>query len=170
MGRVDYRQIHEIYHYGTKRHSGRYPYGSGNRPHQHDGRAGGTSTGKSKEEKRAKRKEVTGKALDFTRKAVWTGIAVALKVLASTAITSATLAGIGLAGMKFLESPECQQLIQKVGIIGGNFLFKNVIEPNAKLGAQNIDNLYLQGMNYLDQADVGMNSVTWDNAKIRRYK
>ena len=41
MGRVDYRQIHELYHYGTKRHSGRYPWGSGERPHQHDGKSGG---------------------------------------------------------------------------------------------------------------------------------
>lgn len=32
--------MREIYHYGTKRHSGRYPWGSGDRPHQHDsGRA-----------------------------------------------------------------------------------------------------------------------------------
>lgn len=28
--------MNEIYHYGTKRHSGRYPWGSGDRPHQHD--------------------------------------------------------------------------------------------------------------------------------------
>lgn len=34
MGQVDYREIYEIYHYGTKHHSGRYPYGSGDRPYQ----------------------------------------------------------------------------------------------------------------------------------------
>lgn len=27
----------ELYHYGTKRHSGRYPYGSGDNPFQHEG-------------------------------------------------------------------------------------------------------------------------------------
>ena len=27
----------ELYHYGTKRHSGRYPYGSGENPYQHEG-------------------------------------------------------------------------------------------------------------------------------------
>ena len=26
----------ELYHYGTKRHSGRYPFGSGERPYQGD--------------------------------------------------------------------------------------------------------------------------------------
>lgn len=33
MGRVDYR---EFYHYGVKRRSGRYPWGSGDRPYQRD--------------------------------------------------------------------------------------------------------------------------------------
>ena len=27
----------DLYHYGTKRHSGRYPYGSGDDPYQHGG-------------------------------------------------------------------------------------------------------------------------------------
>ena len=27
----------ELMHYGTKYHSGRYPYGSGENPYQHDG-------------------------------------------------------------------------------------------------------------------------------------
>lgn len=34
MGRIDYR---EIYHYGIKKRSGRYPYGSGDRPYQSSG-------------------------------------------------------------------------------------------------------------------------------------
>ena len=29
-------QNDELMHYGTPRHSGRYPWGSGDRPHQHD--------------------------------------------------------------------------------------------------------------------------------------
>ena len=29
--------MNELYHYGTKYHSGRYPYGSGENPYQHDG-------------------------------------------------------------------------------------------------------------------------------------
>ena len=29
----------KLYHYGTKRHSGRYPWGSGENPYQHDGPA-----------------------------------------------------------------------------------------------------------------------------------
>lgn len=33
--------MNELYHYGIKRRSGRYPYGSGDRPHQHDGRISG---------------------------------------------------------------------------------------------------------------------------------
>lgn len=31
----------ELYHYGIKRRSGRYPWGSGDRPHQHDGKISG---------------------------------------------------------------------------------------------------------------------------------
>lgn len=84
--RVDYRKVNEIYHFGTKRHSGRYPYGSGDRPYQ--------DREKLKAEKREK--ENLKKAGEFIRRAVWTGIAASLKVLASTAITSATLAGKGM--------------------------------------------------------------------------
>ena len=29
--------INELYHYGTPRHSGRYPWGSGDDPYQHSG-------------------------------------------------------------------------------------------------------------------------------------
>ena len=36
-------QNDELWHYGTPRHSGRYPYGSGKRPHQHDGGSKGPS-------------------------------------------------------------------------------------------------------------------------------
>ena len=32
-----YDENEELYHYGTKRHSGRYPYGSGGNPNQHSG-------------------------------------------------------------------------------------------------------------------------------------
>ena len=32
----DFREVQEIYHYGIKRRSGRYPWGSGNRPYQGD--------------------------------------------------------------------------------------------------------------------------------------
>lgn len=36
-------QNDELWHYGTPRHSGRFPYGSGKRPHQHDGGSKGPS-------------------------------------------------------------------------------------------------------------------------------
>ena len=32
-----YDENEELYHYGTKQHSGRYPYGSGGNPNQHSG-------------------------------------------------------------------------------------------------------------------------------------
>lgn len=36
-------QNDELWHYGTPRHSGRFPYGSGKRPHQHDSGSKGPS-------------------------------------------------------------------------------------------------------------------------------
>ena len=33
----DYNEIDELWHYGTKRHSGRYPWGSGENPYQRTG-------------------------------------------------------------------------------------------------------------------------------------
>ena len=37
MSLVEKPPLDELYHYGTKRHSGRYPWGSGDEPYQHSG-------------------------------------------------------------------------------------------------------------------------------------
>lgn len=48
----------ELYHYGTPRHSGRYPYGSGERPYQSEERS---KIQKGISEKKKLAKEVVGK-------------------------------------------------------------------------------------------------------------
>lgn len=79
--------------------------------------------------------------------------------MASTAITSATLAGIGVAGFEFLNSPEAQRIIRKAGVVAGKLLYRNFVQPNAQIAADEIDVAYAQGMTYLNQADVGMGDM-----------
>lgn len=49
---------YELLHYGTKRHSGRYPYGSGENPYQHDGKNGLRKYIKDMKEKGMSEKEI----------------------------------------------------------------------------------------------------------------
>lgn len=64
----------ELYHYGTPRHSGRYPWGSGNRPYQGDnlgknfGRTFERAGDKKKIAARVKRREVADRAFSRTEK------------------------------------------------------------------------------------------------------
>lgn len=69
------------------------------------------------------------------------------------------MAGIGVAGFQFLNSPEAQRIIQKAGVVAGKFLYKNFVQPNAQIAANEIDVAYAEGMNYLNAADVGMGDM-----------
>lgn len=72
----------DIAHYGTKRHSGRYPWGSGENPYQHDGTALGiharlkrriTGTYDENKSTMSKYKELQGKGLSETEIAIAMG-------------------------------------------------------------------------------------------------
>lgn len=141
------------------RGSGRYPYGSGDRPFQ-DKEA-------VKAAKKEKRKENLKKAGEFVRKAVWTGISVSLKVLVSTAITSATLTGIGIAGFQFLQSPQAKAIINKVGILAGHFLYNEFVAPAAQTAVSDLDRAAISGMNYLNQIDPGIVSISVDSELLK---
>lgn len=111
--------------------SGRYPLGSGERPYQ------------NKEEARRIRKEkfktAVKKVASGAGKAAWTGVAVALKVVASTAITSSTIAALGVAGFEFIQSPTGQQLMNKVAVAAGNIFYSNFVAPMANEAVRNFD-------------------------------
>lgn len=161
-----YRNSYIITHSGVGhddsppgRGSGRYPYGSGERPFQDKEAA--------KAERREKRKENLKKAGEFVRKAAWTGIGVSLKVLASTAITSATLTGIGMAGFQFLQSPQAQALINKVGILAGHFLYNNFVAPAAQSAISDLDVAAINGMNYLNKIDPGFVKIEVDSELLK---
>lgn len=157
-----YANPRSFMHYGIKKRSGRYPYGSGERPYQDQEPARAEIEAK-KAEKRAKRKETMKKIAQGAYKAAWTGVAVALKVVASTAITSATLAGIGAAGFQFIQSPQAQAIISKLGIAAGNILYRDFVAPAANEAALNIDNLIGQGLNAIGTVDPGtpdLSSIT----------
>lgn len=147
-----------IIHYGVSaedgppgRGSGRYPLGSGDRPYQ------------NKEELRAIRREkfkaTAKKVAAGAGKAAWTGVTVALKVVASSAITSATIAGLATAGFQFLQSPAAQQIMNRIGVAAGNFLYANFVAPAANQAARNIDSAIGVAMNAVGAIDPGSPSA-----------
>lgn len=127
--------------------SGRYPLGSGARPYQ------------GKEEAKRLRKEkfkgTMKKVGDMAWRAAWTGVTVSLKVVASSAITSATIAGLATAGFQFLQSPAAQQMMNRIGVAAGNFLYANFVAPAANQAALNIDSAIGQAMNAVGAIDPG---------------
>lgn len=131
----------ELYHYGIKQRSGRYPWGSGKRPYQSE-----EEKAEKKKQNSAKRKETLKKVGAAAYKAAWTGIAVALKVVASSAITSMTLAGVAAAGFQFIQSPACQSLMSQIGISAGRILYRNFVEPAATQTAKDLDGLLGQAL------------------------
>lgn len=129
------------------RGSGRYPLGSGDRPYQNHE--------EMKAAKREKRKEVIKKIGYGAYKAAWTGLSVALKVVASSAITSMTVAGIAAAGFQFIQSPAAQQIMSRIGVAAGNYLYANFMAPAANQAARNIDSAIGQAMNAVGAIDPG---------------
>lgn len=145
----------DLVHFGIKRRSGRYPYGSGERPYQ--------DLEAAKAERREKRKATMKKIASGLGKAAWTGVAVSLKVVASSAITSATIAGIATAGFQFLQSPAAQQMMNRIGVAAGNFVYANFVAPAANQAARNIDSAIGAAMNAVGAIDPGtpnLSSIT----------
>lgn len=139
----------ELMHYGIKRRSGRYPWGSGERPYQSE-----EEKAEKKKQKSIKRKETLKKVGSAAYKAAWTGIAVALKVVASSAITSMTVAGVAAAGFQFIQSPACQQIMNQIGISAGRILYRNFVEPAATQTAKDIDGLIGQALGKVAQEPI----------------
>lgn len=139
----------ELYHFGIKRRSGRYPWGSGSRPYQSE-----EQKAQKKQEKSAKRKETLKKIGAAAYKAAWVGVGVALKVIASTAITSMTLTGIGMAGLQFIQSPACQSIMNSIGVSAGRLLYRNFVEPAATQTAKDIDGLLGQALGSVSQQPI----------------
>lgn len=143
----------ELYHFGIKRRSGRYPWGSGSRPYQSE-----EQKAQKKQERSAKRKETLKKIGTAAYKAAWIGVGTALRVLASTAITSMTLAGIGAAGFQFIQSPACQTIMNSIGISAGRLLYRNVVEPAATQTAKDIDGMLASALGSVSQQPIDYNA------------
>lgn len=77
----------EIYHFGTKRHSGRYPWGSGNRPYQ----------SAEQEKKKKYQKKTVDKVRTATDRTIRSAISVALSAVGG--VTVGTASGNLVAGL-----------------------------------------------------------------------
>lgn len=120
----------EIYHFGTKEHSGRYPWGSGDRPRQRLEKAKniGKAVGKTAGKIATKTASVGGKAALQAGKTVGKigmfGVKVAAATVFSTALKSAALAGIVAVGYHTLLGPAMASVLDGVVINAGKFVAK----------------------------------------------
>lgn len=144
----------EIYHFGTKEHSGRYPWGSGERPRQRLEKP--KMSAEEKAERSRARAEKAKKAVKgvgkLALKSALTGATIAAKVVFSSAITSATLAGVAAAGYAAITSPEMAQLMDNLAIKAGNFLVDRYVRRGIGYAANNTDEIVALGEQYLNEA------------------
>lgn len=123
------------------RGSGRYPYGSGDRPMQ--------DIEYNRGKNRSKIKNAAKTAGRIIVKSALLGATTAAKVILSTTVTGATLTGIAAVGFNFVSSPECQSLINNVANRAGTWFFKNYVESAATNANQNLDAYLYLGNEYL---------------------
>lgn len=144
--------MNELYHFGMPRRSGRYPYGSGDRPYQGEQKK---LTQEERYERSLARKEKAKKAAkavgNLALKSALTGLTVASKVVFSSAVTSATLVGVAAVGYNFITSPECTSLINHAMTKAGTWFFDNYIRSTVQMADQNLDMYVAIGEQYLAQ-------------------
>lgn len=134
----------ELFHYGTPRHSGRYPYGSGDRPYQD------REPYRIEERKESRVKKALKSAGKLAGKSALLGASIAARVVFSSAITSATLVGIAAAGFQFINSPAVVALLDGLAIKAGNWLFETYVMRGVNYANSNLDEVFEIGMKYLN--------------------
>lgn len=122
--------MEEIYHFGIKRKSGRYPWGSGDRPYQSEER----SASKSEDDKLIEAKPTK---LQQVSKVVG-------KSLLKLAITSAKIAAFSTAGYSFMASEVGGEILDRVIFKSGTFLLGSFARGGAS-------ELYSIGQTFLDE-------------------
>lgn len=143
----------EIYHFGTKEHSGRYPWGSGDRPKQRLEKAKniGKTLGKTAGKIAIKTASVGGKAALQAGKTVGKigmfGVKVAAATVFSTALKSAALAGIVAVGYHTLLGPAMASVLDGVAINAGKFVAKK----GSDFLEDRLDNIVSIGEKYITE-------------------
>ena len=141
----------EIYHFGIKERSGRYPWGSGDRPYQRFEKP--KISPEERAERSRKRAETAKKVAksigNLVLKSALTGATVATKVVCSSAITSATLVGIAAAGYNAITSPQMSSILDQLAIKAGEFVYDRYIRKGMNYADNNLDELLEIGEYYL---------------------
>lgn len=150
----------DVMHFGVKRKSGRYPWGSGERPYQGDSP---DVIRQQKAERAAKRKESVKNAAKSVGKlalrSALFGATVAAKVVFSSAITSATLVGIASVGFQTINSPEFTSLVDHAMVSAGNWFVDTYVRRGVSYADSNLELALSQGEAYLNEIDKKYPSV-----------
>lgn len=120
----------EIYHFGTKEHSGRYPWGSGDRPYQSEKRSLPTTSDPETDFKKSSKLKSVGKIVG--------------KSMLKLAITSAKAAIFAAAGSAFITSEVGGEILDAVIFKSGTFLLGSFARGG-------VSELYQIGQDFIDE-------------------